>query len=375
MRIAVVGLAAPFRGGIAHYTARLCQALAVGHTVVLFGLKKQYPHFLFPGTSQLDLASSWSPSFPYEQILVPWSPVTWWRSWQRLRAFQPDFILFCCWHPFFAPAFGTLARLAFGLGEIPSVILCHNVRPHESHFWDGLLLRYLYTSGRGFIVHANVERDRLRVWSGDHPVGVYPHPVYDHFAVSGLEGDRRMIRAQLGLSESHVVLFFGYVRAYKGLGVLLDALLDPRLEMAIHLLLVGEFYDDPALYQRQLKALTAQGRLTLVDRYVADSEVGRWFMAADLLVVPYLSASQSGVVQIARAFGLPVIASRVGGLPEVVRHGVDGWLVSPGDGEALMQALKYHFGGGGQRLEVDSFQVASWEGMVKTIENLVPYLK
>jgi glycosyltransferase involved in cell wall biosynthesis len=198
-----------------------------------------------------------------------------------------------------------------------------------------------------------------------------PHPTYGVFA-SDQAPPTPAAKEKLGLRDKRVLLFFGFVRAYKGLDILLEAMEELGPDEGYHLVIVGEFYEDPAKYRDGLDALRERGQLTLVDRYVANEEVPLYFSAADVLMVPYLSATQSGVIQIAYAFLKPVVATTVGGIPEVVTDGRTGYLVPPGDPRAMAEAVRRCFESG----DAAGFEEAirrenekySWERMVETIE-------
>ena len=200
-----------------------------------------------------------------------------------------------------------------------------------------------------------------------------PHPTYDMFADSDRLTNEEAKR-KLDLEGKRVLLFFGFIREYKGLDVLLEAVESLPEEDNYHLLVVGEFYEDRAKYQASLDRLTASGRLTLVDRYVANEEVPLYFSAADLLMVPYLTATQSGVIQIGYAFETPVVATKVGGIPEVVRDGETGYLIEPGQPEPMRSAIMHHFAEGDSQkiataIEQENYKY-SWERMVETIERV-----
>lgn len=370
MKIALVGLTHPFRGGISHYTTLLCRALREQHEVVFFSLSRQYPRLLFPGKTQLDQSS-----LPFqvknEPCLDSINPLTWFETGRRIREFGPDLVLFSWWHPFFAPAFGSVARLA---GGAPCCFLCHNVLPHESSLIDRLLLRYVFSSGAAFITHSVEDAANLRLFAPRAPVRRNPHPSYGAFATERVP-DRGDARRALGLADRRLLLFFGFVRAYKGLDVLLDAVLQLAPEEGYHLLVVGEFYEDPSKYQSALDALKARDQVTLVDRYVGNEEIPDYFAAADLVVVPYLSATQSGIVQMAYGFGKPVIATSVGGLPEVVADGRTGYLVPPSDPAAIAQAARRYFQSDDRRVFSENIaherENYSWERMVATISDLM----
>ena len=370
LRIALVGLTHPFRGGISHYTTLLCRALAKQHDVRFFALSRQYPGFLFPGKTQIDESETVF-QVPHEATIDSINPFTWIRTAFRIARYKPDLVLYSWWNPFFAPAFGTIARLARWFGGARSCFICHNAIPHERSALDRLLLWYAFSGADAFIAHSQQDADDLRSFRPNATVHQNPHPTYVIFAPENSPSTEEAKRER-GLEGKRVLLFFGFVREYKGLNYLLDAMEQLGPDEDYHLVIVGEFYDDPENYRAALQRLNARGQLTLVDRYVPNEEVPAYFLASDLVMVPYISATQSGVIQIAYGFLKPVVATRVGGIPEVVTDGTTGYLVPPGDAEALASAVRDYFASGKQEsfrqgiaAENDRY---SWGRMIETIE-------
>jgi glycosyltransferase involved in cell wall biosynthesis len=370
LKIALVGPTYPFRGGISHYTTLLGRALAIRHEVRFYALYRQYPRLLFPGRTQID-RSNVALRVPHLACIDSINPYTWVATAVRIARFRPDLALFSWWHPFFAPSFGTIAHLARRLAGTPSCFLCHNALPHESTPIDRLLLRYAFAASRAFIAHSRQDRDDLARLRPGAWVQTSPHPTYDVFAADCVPSSDEA-RARLGLGDRRVLLFFGFVREYKGLDVLLEALeaLDPT--RGYHLLIVGEFYEDRNKYRVRLDRL--QERITLVDRYVPNEEIPTYFAAADLVMIPYLSATQSGIIQMAYAFGRPVVATTVGGIPEVVADGRTGYLVPPGDARALCAAVERHFESTDRERMEEAIrresETYSWDRMVETVEGV-----
>lgn len=369
MKIILIGTAYPHRGGIAHFNALLHKALAErGHQVLILSFKRQYPSLFFPGKTQFE--SGEAIPLRSEAIIDSIGPWTWSRTARRIREFAPDLVIFQHWMPFFAPAYGTIARLARRHGKTRIMYICHNIVPHERKIFDDWLTRYMLPTGDHFIVlSAAVEKDLLRYRPGASVQRVH-HPVVEIFPDTW---DRRKARQELGLGDENVVLFFGYIRRYKGLGLLLEAFSRARKEIPGTLVVAGEFYDDEASYREQIRRLGIEKDVRIFDEYIPNERVGLFFRAADVVALPYISATQSGIVQVCYHFDMPVIATDVGGLPEVVRDGETGFVVPAGDADAFAQALIRFFKeerarsfASAVRLHKKNF---SWEHLARVIEN------
>jgi glycosyltransferase involved in cell wall biosynthesis len=375
MKIALVGTASPYRGGIAHWNMQLAEALAGRHTVQIFNFRRQYPGFLFPGSSQFEDDAPPS-SIPAPRLVDSMNPLNWISVGRRIRRASPDLVIFRFWLPFFGPCFGTIARVAKRGSSTRILFICDNVLPHERRPFDRVLTRYAFRQADAFLVQsASVEKELLDFWPGAR-YRTAPHPVYNRF---GDRTDRDAARNRLGLRGRRVVLFFGYVRAYKGLDVLLEAtgLLDPALD--VELVVAGEFYEDRSSYDERIRTLPAGTRVTVHAEYIPTDRVRDYFSAADVVVLPYRSATQSGIAQIAYNFDLPVIASDVGGLAEVVKNGVTGSVVPPGDARALASAITSFFSADvadrfRQNVRAEKARY-SWEHMVRTIEALAEEIR
>jgi glycosyltransferase involved in cell wall biosynthesis len=339
VKVALLGPAHPYRGGIAHYTASLYRAIeSAGHPVRLYNFTRQYPGFLFPGVTQTD-QSEQAITVPSLRCVDTLNPATWISTAVRIGRYQPDLLVVQWWHPYFSPSYGTIARLSRRFGKSKVVILCHNVLPHEATVLDKRLLRFAYGSAEAFVVQAPREEALLRpLLRREVHVEVVPHPRYDVFAEDAVEIEPSVARETLGIKGDRVILFFGYIRPYKGLSVLIQAM--SQLEnQDIKLIIAGECYSDKRSYVNQLEVLGLTDRVYFFDRYIANEEVPTFFAAADVAVLPYLTATQSGVAQLAFALGVPVIVSAVGGIPDVVEDGETGLLVPPDHPELLAAAI------------------------------------
>lgn len=340
MRIALLGPLAPWRGGLAQYLALHGAALMPHATVRGFTFTRQYPGLLFPGTSQLDPEAP-RPAFPVEATLDSVAPWSWRRTAARLEAFAPAAVILKWWLPFFAPAFasavGPLRRRGTRV-----VLVCDNLVPHEPRPLDAALSGWMLRNADGFLVMSDsVERDLDRMKPGA-PRRRVLHPLYAQFDRGRYT--RASARARLGLEpEGEVALFFGYVRRYKGLDVLLRAWPQVRARRPVTLVVAGEFYEDPAPYRALAAEAGGEPHVRLLERYLPDADVEAAFKAADVVVLPYRSATQSGVTHVAYALGVPVITTDVGGLAETVRPEGTGLVCPPEDPAALAAAVLRFF--------------------------------
>lgn len=343
MRVALLGPTHPYRGGIAHYTTLLARAFATRHDVSMISFTRLYPGFLFPGATQFDASGeAIAPPAPAERVVDSLLPWTWLRAGRRIRVLRPDLLVVPWWHPFFGPSLGLAARAARPRGAPgpKRVFLCHNVEPHEPAPGMRALAAYGLGAADGFLVHARSEAKRLERYAKGRPVRVHPHPSYEVFHAGA--PDRARARAALE-ARGKTILFFGYVRPYKGLADLLLALALARADAWDLLYVVGEFYEPRERYAEALAHPALQGKVRVVDRYVANEEVASYVAAADVVALPYREATGSGIAQVAFGGGAPVIATRTGGLEEVVEEGVTGLLVPPGDPPALARAIERYF--------------------------------
>jgi len=338
MKIILVGTSFPMRGGIAHYVALLYRKLVeMGHEVQIISFKRQYPDLLFPGKTQQD-NSQQAIELPSHPLIDSINPVSWIRTWLHIRKLKPDLVVYKYWMPFFAPCYGTIVLLTRLFTRTKSLYIGDNIVPHEQiPVVDWLLTKWALWKVDHFIVQSQtVENDLLR-FKPRARFRQVPHPVYEIFTA---DYTQQTARTRLNLADDEkVLLFFGYVRAYKGLHHLIAALPEVLSEMPVRLLIAGEFYEDEEKYIQQIKELGLEQAILLKTDYIPNEEVGLYFTAADVTVLPYLSATQSGIIQIAYNFDKPVITTDVGGLPEVIEPGKTGFIVPAADNHALAQAI------------------------------------
>lgn len=373
MKIVIVGPVYPYRGGIAHYTGLMSQSLMKHHEIVNVSYSLQYPRFLYHH-EQKDFSNDTFRVPEVEYWLNSINPFSWISVARRINAMRPDMVILPWWHPFFAPAYWSMLKLL--KRDIQVLFCCHNVLPHEGFPFKKLLTRMVLRQGNGFLVHSKTDETNLKQLVSNPQYIKMPHLAYNVFRQRGLS--RSEGRTLLNLPEdSEILLFFGFIRKYKGLKHLLRAMpMILKERPKTHLLIVGEFFEGDKADYMELIAQSGipADALTLVDGYLPDQEVEPYFSACDLVVLPYESATQSGIVQIAYGFERPVVATAVGGLPEVVLDGTMGYVVPPLDDDALASAVIRFFAEQraeefqkGIRKEADKY---SWDRMNEAVEKL-----
>lgn len=372
MNISIIAPAFPYRGGIAQSTEILVRKLADrGHRVQLLNFKRQYPNILFPGKTQFVQDLSGEPSVRGERLVDSIGPHTWYRAYRKIIAFDSDVLIFRYWMPFFAPMIASISWLLKRHRRTKTLMICDNVIPHERRPGDLLLTRLALSCIDHFIPLSDfVKQDLLKV-RADARTTVVPHPVYESFGQSIAKEEAR---ARLGISAEKAILFFGYVRAYKGLDIAIRALPEILTQLDVKLMIVGEFYESEQKYRELIRDAGVEEHVWLHSEFVRDDDVHVYFSAADVLVLPYRSATQSGIVQLAYQLEKPCIVTDVGGLAEVVLDGKSGFVVPPGDPQAIAAAVVRFYREEKEKPFVQNVQREkrkySWSRLVEVIESI-----
>lgn len=342
MKIALIGPAFPLRGGIADFNEALANALlAAGHSVRIHSFYLQYPKLLFPGKTQLATGGTPPPKLDIRPTISSIHPWSWGKTVRELLAFKPDLVIVRYWLPFMAPALGTIARKLRKRG-IRIIAITDNVLPHEQRPGDAFLTRYFVRSCDGFIAMSRAVLKDLDRFTDNPHREFLPHPVYNIF---GNAIPKQEARRLLGIpAQQRLILFFGFIRKYKGLDLLLEAMGDPGVDaLGVNLLVAGEFYDPEAPYISIVQRNGASSRCRFDRAFIPKEKVREYFCAADLIVQPYRHATQSGITQIAFHFGRPMLVTRVGGLAEIVEDGKTGYVTEPRP-EAIAEAIRDFYG-------------------------------
>ncbi|OQX95873.1 hypothetical protein B6I21_03175 [candidate division KSB1 bacterium 4572_119] len=373
MKIVIIGTAYPMRGGIAHYVSLLYKKLLQrGHQVKIISFKRQYPAIFFPGKTQQDLSEDLE-VIPSKALLDSIGPLSWIQTFLEIYREKPDLILFKYWMPFFAPCYAAVSFLTRLLTKTKIVYICDNIVPHESNPLDKLLTKIGLWNVDFFIVMSNTVKKSLLDYKPNANYHEAPHPVYDYFQDNF---SSETARKNLNLTnDDNVLLFFGYIREYKGLHVLLQAMPLIFKKMDIKLVVAGEFYDSKNKYEDLIDDLSLGDSVQIFDDYIPNEKVGLFYAAADVVVLPYISATQSGIIQIAYHFNKPVITTDVGGLPEVVEVGKTGDIVPAENPQALADAIVNFFDNKNQNKFPDNVkeykQRFSWDRLAREIENFI----
>lgn len=338
MRIGIAGTAWPYRGGLAAFNERLARQFnAEGHEVKIFTFSMQYPDFLFPGKTQYSDAPQ-PEDLSICRTINSVNPFSWFKTARAIRKADIDILVIKFWIPLMAPCLGTVARLARRKG-IRVVSILDNVIPHEPHFWDKWLIRYFIRSVDSFIAMSeSVREDCLKFLpaSRHDVVTLSPHPLYDNFGEAVTKTDARSF---LGLQQDKtILLFFGFIRDYKGLDLLMQAYKKAYTKDLL-LVVAGEFYNNAQQYSELEKELGLEGTIEWRTDFIPDDKVRYYFSAADLIVQPYKTATQSGVTQIAYHFERPMLVTRVGGLAEIVPNGKVGYVCEVNEDE-IAEAIR-----------------------------------
>lgn len=317
-KVLIVGPGWPLRGGLATYDERLCQEfIDQGYSCEILSFKLQYPSFLFPGKTQY----SDSPA-PKGLIIHPAvnsiNPINWIRVGFAFAKRDYSLVVFRYWMSFMGPAYGTLARI-FNRHGIPCLAITDNIVPHEKKFFDKPFTSFFLSPIKGFLSMSEEVLSQVRALQPHKPSTYVPHPMYDMFGPA-LRKDEA--KRQLGLNpETNYLLFFGFIRKYKGLELLLESLaLCNWRELNIKLIVAGEFYEEAEPYLKKIEDLKLKEAVLLHTDFIPNERVSLYFSASDLVIQTYLTATQSGVTQIAYFYEKPMLVTRVGGLAELVPH-------------------------------------------------------
>jgi D-inositol-3-phosphate glycosyltransferase len=323
-KILIVGPAYPLRGGLATYDERLCREfLAQGHSCEILSFSLQYPSLLFPGKTQFSTDKAPADLVIHSEVNSI-NPLNWIQIGNKFSKKKYDLVIFRYWMSFMAPSFGTIAR-ALRKSGARVIAITDNIVPHEKRFFDSAFTNYFLNSCDGFLSMSKDVQKQAQALQPNKKVAYVAHPMYDMF---GSAQDKKIAKEKLGLApDTNYLLFFGFIRKYKGLNLLLNSFAKVnRSGLKVKLIVAGEFYEDSAPYLAQIKELGLESDVVLKTDFIPNEEVSTYFSASDMVVQTYLSATQSGVTQIAYYYNKPMLVTDVGGLAELVPTGKVGYV-------------------------------------------------
>ncbi len=368
-KIKLIGTAYPFRGGLAAFNERMAKEFAdIGNSVDIETFTVQYPNILFPGKTQF---ADWEKpkDLTITRSVNSVNPFNWLKTGRRIKREKPDFVIVKYWIPFIAPSLGTIARIIRKNKHTKVICVADNIIPHEKRIGDKMLTTYFMNSIDGIVPMSKSVENDIYKFRKDIPVKLHPHPLFDNF---GEILERNSALKNIGLDpQFRYILFFGFIRDYKGLDWLLEAFADNRLrKFPVKLIVAGEFYSDSKPYHELIEKLNLSEHIILKTDFIADDEVKNYFCAADLVAQPYKSATQSGVTQIGYHFNKPMLVTNVGGLSEIIPDGKIGYVTNP-DPKSIANALVDFFENERKEQFVEHIkkekQKFSWSGMISTI--------
>ena len=376
MKISVIGPTYPFRGGISQYTSLLVKSLRQQQDDVQFlSFSRQYPSWLYPGSSDKDPSSSMITFEEPDVVFDAINPIAWWNLSKAIWDYKADLVILPWTVAYWAPYYYIFLKSLQIYTETKSLFICHNIFEHENTWLKNKLSRKVLSLGDFFITQSHWDKANLLSLIGyprQDQIRVSPHPIYDHLTSASVE--KESARIKLKLKSARILLFFGFIREYKGLRFLLESIPLILKHFPIHLVIAGEAWGGIERYKKIVQTLNLKDKVSFHDHYIPNEDVSSYFAAADLVVVPYTSASQSGIIQLAYGFQRPVVVSKVGGLPEVVVPERTGYIVEPGSSSQIANSV-IHFFSTGQESVMSKYIEAkqkhhSWSRMVETIKEI-----
>ncbi len=337
MKIAILSSFYPLRGGIAQFNANLFNELSKQHIVKAFNFKRQYPDFLFPGKTQYVTKDDEAVPVESVSLLDTANPFTYVSTAKAIRKWDPDILIVKYWMSYFAPSLGYVARHMKKKCKVIPIL--DNVIPHEQRIVDKPFTKYFLSGCTGCIAMCDEVAQDLLSLKPSAKYTILPHPLYSHF---GPRMSRKEAEQRLGLlPEKKNILFFGLIRDYKGLDILLEAF--EKLGEDYQLIIAGEPYGSFEKYQKAIGESSCKDRIKAFPKYIRDSEVKEYFSAADVTVLPYRSATQSGISSISYHFEVPMIVTDVGGLKGTIGDRGTGIVASKADPAIIRKEIETYF--------------------------------
>tara|TARA_B100001989_G_scaffold61199_1_gene41033 strand:+ start:97 stop:1218 length:1122 start_codon:yes stop_codon:yes gene_type:complete len=340
VKISLLSVAPPYRGGISDQTHLLYKTLKKHHSVNIINFKRQYPEMLFPGKSQYHDPYDWDEKYNH-RLLDSINPISWLSVVKFIKSYAPDLIIIRFWNPFFAISYSyILKKIKKHFKSIKVICVCDNIIPHEKHFFDKLLISKIFKQIDGFVVMSDQVKEELLDLRPDANYIKVFHPILNDISIK----DKTRSKSKLGLSGKKIILFFGLVRKYKGLEVLIKSnkyLMNKLKDYQI--LICGESYADTKFYNKMINHYSISNEIKWINEFIPDDEVATYFSASDIVVLPYLSASQSGIIPLAYSYQKPVVASDIKGIKEMILDGKTGYLFEKNNSKMLSEKIEKFF--------------------------------
>jgi glycosyltransferase involved in cell wall biosynthesis len=339
-KIILIGPSYPYRGGNALFVTHTYESLKNHFDIKIYNYKLLYPSILFPGTTQFDESEGQVFDIPNERVVNSINPFNWFKVAGMLTREKADLVVFDWWHPFFGFCHGVISFLISKKYNNKILFITENVVSHEANAIDKFLTKIGLMFASIFLALSGIVEKEVQQYSKGKKVYRSELPVYDCYKQS-TDIDIKKLKTEFGFEEdSLVLLFFGYVRKYKGLDILIEAF--PKIlsqNPNAKLLIVGEFYDDPKQYFDLIKKFNIEPNVGVINQFVPNEEVAKYYQVSDLVILPYRSATQSGILNVAYGFYKPVIVTDVGGLAEFVDEGKTGFVVKPNSPDEIAKGV------------------------------------
>lgn len=331
-KIVAIGRTYPYKGGISHFNTLLYKKLSQFYDINIFGWKRLYPNFLYP-TDPIEKNTNRLPGIDSSNIIDYLNPITWVILLKKIKRINPDLLILNWFHPVMFPVYFFITLITKKIFKIKILFICHNVMPHEKNFpLAKTLTKISFSLIDYFIVHSKTDRmDLIKIKKNANIInGFLPiHKMFDKELDTNISSE----------FNKNTILFFGYVRKYKGLDLLLKAMPSILKQINIDLIVAGEFWQDKKEYINIIDILNINKNVKIIDEYIPLEQVNKYFSLSDLVVLPYRSATQSGIVQLSYNFNKPVIATDVGGLSESILNNKTGFLAKPNNPYDLAQKI------------------------------------
>ena len=340
-KIIIIGPAYPYRGGNALFVTQTFEVLKNDFDVKIFNYTLLYPSLLFPGTTQFDKSEKQLFKVPNERLVNSISPLNWYKVSKRIIQEKADLIIFDWWHPFFGFCHGAISSLI--KKEYPNKILfiTENVISHEANKVDKFLTTIGLRNASMFLALSKSVEEELKRFAKDRKIYRSELPRYDYYQTDN-NVNILALKSELGIAEDdQVLLFFGYIRKYKGLEILIKAF--PKILEKFpnsYLLIVGEFYDNPSTYLKLIDRLNIEKKVKVINKYIPNEEISKYYKVSDVVILPYLSATQSAILNVTYSFKKPVIATDVGGLAEFVEEGKTGVIIKSNSVDEIVKGYE-----------------------------------